>query len=178
MTTKDVLAEELAAVRVGQPAIANRVDIDHSLTNASVRHDAMSAILKASNKWFKRHKIFDEINLAAVSAPASVNALEAAPSEHDRTCVVCWEAEREVRFLCGHAVCCRRCVARLGTRARCPVCKMAVGGWVEEGAHLAAQPTYRQHMHETTALLPVGGCGGAFTCRRAQWYQSFDTYAL
>ena len=42
----------------------------------------------------------------------------------------------EVRFACGHAVCCRRCASSpgMGVAAACPVCKVAITGWV------AAQP--------------------------------------
>ena len=105
----------------------------------------------------------------ATVAPAQADT---AQCDRDRTCVVCWEAEREVRFACGHAVClgkglaltltnpnltltlypnpnpnevrfacghavcCRRCASSpgMGVAAACPVCKVAITGWV------AAQP--------------------------------------
>ena len=44
---------------------------------------------------------------AATAAGEATVAPAQAPAQYDRdrTCVVCWEAEREVRFACGHAVC-------------------------------------------------------------------------
>ena len=42
---------------------------------------------------------------AAGEATAAPAQADTAQYDRDRTCIVCWEAEREVRFACGHAVC-------------------------------------------------------------------------
>ena len=151
MATVDPLADELAVTPLSLPTVASRIQSERTkscLLNACLP----AAIINASKNMFN----------AAAAAET--------PAEHDRTCVVCWEAGREVRFGCGHAVCCRRCVVRMSVRAPghrvradCPVCKVEIDSWVELGDHLAAQPTYRASSRE--APLVVEGRSGAATCR-------------
>ena len=151
MAAVNYLTDELAATTLNLPTVASRIQSERTkscLLNACWP----DAIIDTSKNMF---------NAAAATKT---------PTEHDRTCVVCWEADREVRFGCGHAVCCRPCVVRMSVRASghcvradCPVCKETIDCWVELGDHLAAQPTYRASSHE--APLVVEGRSGAVTCR-------------
>ena len=154
MTAADFLADELAVVALNLPTVASRIQSERT---KSCRLNAClpDAIINASKNMFN----------AAAAAET--------PAERDRTCVVCWEADRDVRFGCGHAVCCRRCVVRMSVRASpasghrvradCPVCKEAIDTWVELGAHLAEQPTYRAMSRDVP--LEVEGRSGAVRCR-------------
>jgi hypothetical protein len=49
---------------------------------------------------------------------AATNELIAA--KHALRCIVCTEAERAIRFACGHVCCCKECAARL---TECPICR-------------------------------------------------------
>ena len=106
MATVDSLADELAITTLSLPTVACRIQSERT----------KSCLLACVSK-----------NMFNAAAAAET------PAEHDRTCVVCWEADREVRFGCGHAVCCRRCVVRMAVRASghrvradCPVCKVEI----------------------------------------------------
>jgi len=58
---------------------------------------------------------------AAAAAPA-------AAGPEVRMCIVCEAAPREVRFHCGHACCCRCCVARVQAHDdQCPQCRAPLG---------------------------------------------------
>ena len=106
---------------------------------------------------------------SANAAPPAAAPPAAAPPEHEpheRTCVVCWDAPRAVRFApCGHAVCCRRCASeRLpASGGACPVCKLSVEGWGEEGEHVQLQPTFMQQRRPTqpaeAPAVPSGAQG-------------------
>ena len=163
---------ELAVTKAGvdlEQLDLEKFNFDHSLLDTSAvisisKTDSASigASKKLKQLFNERLNAFDKWADPAASeeqresaVAAAVAAVEAAPTEYDRTCVVCWEAEREVRFACGHAICsdcCHRCADRLGERASwgicaaCPVCKEAIGCWVEEGAPLGEEgcPTFRQ----------------------------------
>jgi hypothetical protein len=62
-------------------------------------------------------------------------------------CCVCQDRNVEVRFSCGHAVCCKRCTDALhrGTRERaslgCPICRVEFVE-VDSGAHVAHEPDW------------------------------------
>eukprot|EP00964_Phaeocystis_antarctica_P069801 scaffold42457_cov68-Phaeocystis_antarctica.AAC.10 len=81
--------------------------------------------------------------VAQADVALATPALATPQLAHERTCVVCWDAPREVRFApCGHAVCCRRCAAEACCAAPpasgrgeggCPICKGRIASWVEEG---------------------------------------------
>ena len=154
------LADELAVVTLDLPTIASRAQRERAKSSNAIFNACLpNAFLDASKKMFSA--------AAAVEAPAEHERTEHDHTEHDRTCVVCWEADREVRFGCGHAVCCRRCVVRLGLHAGCPVCKEAIDCWVEMGEHLVAQPTYRDNLRQT-APPPIEWCP-AVSCRGTRW---------
>ncbi|KAL1507497.1 hypothetical protein AB1Y20_008333 [Prymnesium parvum] len=84
----------------------------------------------------------------------AVRALEAVADNHDvrpgvsvvdeaRECVVCLMEPRAVRFGCGHCACCTTCAGLLqAQRMSCPVCRLPIRRFMEEGSHLALQPTF------------------------------------
>lgn len=55
---------------------------------------------------------------------ADVLAAERAARQPLSECVICMDAKREVRFACGHALCCRACLEALVLKvSECPTCK-------------------------------------------------------
>ena len=61
-------------------------------------------------------------------------------------CMICEAAPREVRFRCGHAVCCGDCVARVQAHANlCPQCRAPLGAdpIADAGAHVQLAATFQ-----------------------------------
>ena len=82
--------------------------------------------------------------LEAMCVAAGVDA-PAAATEDLRTCIICEEVPREVRFACGHALVCAGCLPNIVERYRkCPTCDIAFGAQpvAEHGAHVRAAPTF------------------------------------
>ena len=82
----------------------------------------------------------------AANARPGISALAAATdgisrpaAGSGRECVVCMAAARDVRFLCGHCVCCAACTALL---ERCPSCRVAPIRIADRGAALAFEETF------------------------------------
>ena len=69
--------------------------------------------------------------LGDAAPPEPEGAADAAPPAAQpevRMCSVCEAAPREVRFRCGHACCCRGCVALVQAHADlCPQCRAPLG---------------------------------------------------
>ena len=60
-----------------------------------------------------------------------------------RSCVICDDALREVRFQCGHACCCDDCAALVASSGgECPICRGATHPVLARGAHLQGAPTF------------------------------------
>ena len=85
--------------------------------------------------------------LEAMAAATGADALVAATEETNeaRMCIVCEDAPREVRFACGHATVCKKCLPDILERHRkCPMCNVAFGAQpvAEHGAHVRTAPTF------------------------------------
>ena len=62
-----------------------------------------------------------------------------------RVCIICEEQPREMRFECGHAICCSICVAQVvHTLKRCPTCSFVFSNSpvIDAGEHLRDAPTF------------------------------------
>ena len=99
--------------------------------------------------------------------------------DDERSCVICEDAPRQVRFRCGHALCCFRCLAGLRESASaksaanpsrpmpacCPQCGSPIGEDVdlaESGPQVGAAPTFVMPPRGASAAPPAGrgGRGG------------------
>jgi interleukin-1 receptor-associated kinase 1 len=64
-----------------------------------------------------------------------------------RECIICEDAPREVRFHCGHAVCCQGCLPLVLAQAapQCPTCREPLDGAnavAEQGEQVRTAPTF------------------------------------
>jgi len=67
------------------------------------------------------------------------------PPDTSRVCIICEEEPREMRFECGHAICCSICVAQVvHTLKRCPTCNFVFSNSpiIDAGEHLRDAPTF------------------------------------
>ena len=83
---------------------------------------------------------------AAPAVPPAAAAAPAAAEPEVRMCIVCEAAPREVRFRCGHACCCRGCVARVQAHDdQCPQCRAPLGAdpIAGAGAHVQLAATFQ-----------------------------------
>ena len=83
------------------------------------------------------------------------------PPPEERECVICMSEPREVRFSCGHAVCCRGCAeSLLALEHPCPTCRTSDISMAEIGT-FTQQPTYVQQRRPNAppGLPGVGGLG-------------------
>ena len=90
-----------------------------------------------------------------------VSPFSAAEPHEERECVICMSEPREVRFSCGHAVCCRGCAeSLLALEHPCPTCRTSDISMAEIGT-FTQQPTYVQQRRPNapTGLPGVGGLG-------------------
>ena len=83
----------------------------------------------------------------ALEALTKVNIARDEPAEDAtmRKCMICDDQPRELRFVCGHAICCRDCLPMVLRQGKCPTCRTAFeeAPILEEGAHVAAAPTFQ-----------------------------------
>ena len=42
-------------------------------------------------------------------------------------CMICMDTPKQVRFDCGHAVCCRACLPQVRKTGKCPTCSVPLG---------------------------------------------------
>ena len=66
-----------------------------------------------------------------------------APEPEGRLCVVCDDAPRTVRFVCGHACCCDNCAAAVAsTDNLCPICRTPLGAELAHGSYVSGAPSF------------------------------------
>ena len=88
---------------------------------------------------------------ARPAAPARMGPIEVVGASArdgaliERECVICMSEPREVRFSCGHAVCCRQCAESLLALGHpCPTCRSSDITTADVGVAVNVQPTYVQ----------------------------------
>ena len=88
------------------------------------------AHLLQSMLWSSRQEVKDlEARVAVLdSSRQKAEALEARVAVLD--CVVCMEAERQVRFKCGHVCACTSCARKLQPK-RCPICRVTFASFTK-----------------------------------------------
>ena len=82
---------------------------------------------------------------AVSSSEAEAAAMAVSVAEEARLCIICEEAPREVRFVCGHALVCSGCLpAVVEQYKQCPNCDRPFGAQpvAEHGAHVRVAPTF------------------------------------
>ena len=82
---------------------------------------------------------------AVSSSEAEAAAMAVSVAEEARLCIICEEAPREVRFVCGHALVCSGCLpAVVEQYKKCPNCDRPFGAQpvAEHGAHVRVAPTF------------------------------------
>ena len=102
------------------------------------------------------------------AAPARIGPLETGLDAEQRECVICTCEPREVRFSCGHAVCCRGCAESLLALGHpCPTCRTSniTSADVSHADRLQPtyvkprQPTLPRHTFQLPSLPPSLGRG-------------------
>ena len=106
-------------------------------------------IVGLKEEWEEDRMPLSEVlqRLEAMAAATGADALVAASetTNEARMCIVCEDAPREVRFACGHATVCKKCLPDILERHRkCPMCNVAFGAQpvAEHGAHVRTAPTF------------------------------------
>ena len=78
--------------------------------------------------FFRSHTCGPLCALLGIPPHTAADPAVASATDAERECVICEDAPRQVRFLCGHACCCEGCAELVRTASNvCPQCRAPLG---------------------------------------------------